>query len=261
VAVSADGEPVSAMGTDFRDINNDGLPDIFFTALPDETFPLFLNKGTGWFDEATYSYGLTLITRTMAGWGAGLYDSDNDGWKDVFVSRSEVLSSTGSMATRAKQPNSVFRNNSGKDLQDLTAVSGLGAARQMYRGAAFGDFNGDGRIDVVVSALNAPAEIWLNSGAAAGNWIALRLEGTRSNRSAIGAKVKLTTASGAQFNHATASVGYASSSAGPLHFGLGAADIVREVEIAWPSGTVQRMTGLRAGRILSIREPASEPSQ
>jgi len=256
VAVSDDGAPVSAMGVDFRDINNDGLPDLFYTALPDETFPLFLNLGKGQFEEATHASRLSVLTRRMAGWGAGIVDLDNDGSKDIFVARSEVLSSTGGRAGRAKQVNSVFRNLGNGKFEDATAPAGFGArSPEMYRGAAFGDFNADGRMDLVVSALNAPAEIWLNTGREGNHWLDVKLTGSRGNRDAIGARIRITTRTGSQFNHVTTAVGYASSSTGPVHFGLGKDAVAELIEVSWPSGQVQRLTNVKADRLVPVTEP------
>jgi len=255
VAATEDGTPVSGMGVDFRDINNDGLPDLFFTALPDETFPLYLNAGKGRFDEATHASRLSLITRTMAGWGAGMYDFDNDGWKDIFVARSEVLSPEGSRAARARQPNSIFRNLGNGKMEDATNSAGLLARSPlMHRGVAFGDFNRDGRIDAVVTALGAEAEVWINASPAGNHWLDLDLAGTRSNKDAIGARVTLVTKKGSQFNHVTTAVGYASSSAGPVHFGLGAETQAERIEIKWPSGIVQELTGVQADQVLRVVE-------
>ena len=256
VAVPQDGEPVSGMGADFRDINNDGWPDIFLTALADETFPLFLNRGNGTFEEATHRSGLSAATQKMAGWSTGIYDFDNDGWKDIFLSRSDALSPFGWRGARTKEPNSVFRNLANGKMADLTGPAGLLARKpQMYRGAAFGDLNNDGRVDVVVSALNAEAEIWLNAGAGGNHWLALQLEGRTSNKDAIGARIKLVTPRGSQFNHVTTSVGYGCAAAGPVHFGLGADKEVDLIEIVWPSGNVQQLKKVESDRVLKITEP------
>ncbi|MFN3322793.1 MAG: CRTAC1 family protein [Bryobacteraceae bacterium] len=257
VAVPQDGSPVSAMGVDARDMDNDGRPDLIFTALADETFPLFRNVGKGQMEEVTASSQLARLTRKMAGWSAGFFDFDNDGWKDLFVTRSDALSPAGGKGERTKEPNSVFRNLGKGRFADLSEAAGLAARPpQMYRGAAFGDFNGDGRIDVVVSALNAEAEAWINEGAEGGHWIAVALEGTRSNRDGIGVRIRVKTDSGVQYNHATTAAGYASSSAGPVHFGLGADAVVREMTVEWPSGRVQTLAEIPAGQVLRVKEPA-----
>ena len=253
-----DGEFVSGMGVDFRDIDNDGYPDIVFPALQRQLFHVFRSAEGKRFDEITGESGLGVLSTPMSGYGVGLFDFDNDGWKDLFVSRGhvEMLSKPG---MEIEQHNTIFRNlgKSGR-WQALTAEAGLAVAPpKRHRGCAFGDFDGDGRIDAVVTALLQPAEIWMNRSEAVGHWLAIALEGTRSNRDGIGAVVKVVTTAGAQWNHMTTSVGYASSSHGPVHFGLGAEYKAEVVEIRWPSGIVQRLRNISADRVLRVKEAAS----
>jgi hypothetical protein len=257
VGLTDDGAFISGMGLDFRDVNNDGYPDIAFIALNNQTFPMFMNTGKGDFREATTESGLRGMTLNMAGFGAGLFDFDNDGWKDLFVTRGHV-SFLPQPGQRVEQHNTVFRNlgASGK-WQALTEEAGLGATPMArHRGCAFGDLDGDGRIDVVTSALARPAEIWMNRSPAAGHWLDVALEGTRSNRDGIGARIKVVTKSvGAQYNHMTTSAGYASSSYGPVHFGLGPDQRVDTVEITWPSRAVQVLRDIVGDRIVKVTEP------
>lgn len=256
VAAPGDGKAVSGMGAEFRDLNNDGRPDIFLTALRDETFPLYWNRGANGFDEGTLSSRLAVLSLKMAGWATGAYDFDNDGHKDLFVARSDALSPTGSRGPAAKETNGLFHNTGNGTFTDATTASGLTARPPaMYRGAAFADFDRDGRVDVVVTALGAKAELWRNTTAQPGHWLAIQLTGTKSNRDAIGANIKVVTATGAQYNHMTTSVGYASSSAGSLHFGLGANKTAELIEIRWPSGKVQQLRQIPADQILAVREP------
>ena len=258
VALVEDGTFVSGMGVDFRDYNNDGYPDIAFVALPAQTFPIFQNTGKGTFHEVTAESGMRQMSRSMSGFGVALYDFDNDGWKDMFVSGGHVESQN-----MPGQPvdhyNSVFRNlgATGK-WQMLIEEAGFTAApKARHRGCAFADLDGDGRIDVVVSALGAPAEIWMNRSANSGHWLEIALQGTRSNRDGIGARIKVVSNTvGAQYNHMTTSVGYASSSYGPVHFGLGVDAKADLIEIHWPSGVVQTLHDVVANQVLKVVEPS-----
>jgi hypothetical protein len=259
VALVEDGEFVSGMGLDFRDFNNDGYPDIVFVALNNQTFPLFQNKAGKGFEEVTYPSGMRNLTRNMAGYGPGFFDFDNDGWKDLFVTRGHVEYMT-KPGTEIEQYNSVFRNPGATgQWQALTAEAGLDASPPArHRGCAFGDFDEDGRIDVVVTALGQNAELWMNRSEGSGHWLDIALEGTKSNRDGIGARIKVVTSAGAQYNHMTTSVGYASSSYGPVHFGLGKDAKAKLVEIHWPSGTVQTLQDVSGDRVLSVKEAAGK---
>ncbi|MEZ5399134.1 MAG: CRTAC1 family protein [Bryobacteraceae bacterium] len=245
VAFNSDGRTISAMGADFRDYNNDGLPDIVLTALSNESFPLFRNRGRGRFGDVTRSSGMWKESLAYAGWSCGLVDFDNDGWKDIFTANSHVSDVIQRFEPAGyRQANTVFCNDRGRAF--TKAVLGKPAA---HRGAAFADFDHDGRIDVVVSALGEPAELWRNT-SRAGNWLIVRLRGRASNRDGIGAVVRI----GRQVNAMTSAVGYGSSSHAGVHFGLGSARTV-DVEVQWPSGKRQRARGVPANRYLDVNEP------
>jgi hypothetical protein len=255
VALPEDGNFISGMGLDFRDFNNDGFADLVTVALEKQTFPLWTNTAGRGFQEVTTPSGMRGLTMHMAGFGAGLYDFDNDGWKDLFVSRGDVLSQP-LPGTTVEQHNTVFRNlGAGGHWEALTAEAGLDASpAARHRGLAFGDLDGDGRIDVVVTALAHPAEIWMNRSPNAAHWLDVALEGTKSNRDGIGARVEVTTKAGTQYNHMTTSVGYASSSCGPVHFGLGTDAGPVSLVIHWPSGIVQTLKNVRGDRVVSVKE-------
>jgi enediyne biosynthesis protein E4 len=255
VALPEDGSFISGMGLDFRDFNNDGYPDIAFVALNNQTFPLFQNTGKGDFREVTTPSGMRDLSRDMSGFGAALYDFDNDGWKDLFVSRGHV-ESISQPGQPVNQYNSVFRNLGPSGKWDaLGKEAGLNAAPPArHRGCAFGDLDGDGRIDVVVTSLGNDAEIWMNRSERTGHWLDIALRGTKSNRDGIGARIKVVTKSGSQYNHMTTSVGYASSSDGPVHFGLGPDTRAESIEIHWPSGIVQTLRNVDGDRVLKITE-------
>ena len=150
----------------------------------------------------------------------------------------------------------MFRNLGGGRFEALTEEAGLAAQPpRRHRGSAVGDLNGDGRLDVVTASIGGPGEIWINQSPAVNHWLELKLEGTRSARDAIGARIKVETRTGAQYNHVTSACGYASSSAGPVHFGLGADNVAALVEIRWPSGQVQRLENVKADAVIAVREP------
>ena len=256
VALAAHGNMISGMGVDFRDLDNDSYPDVILVALDNETFPLYRNTGRGDFEEITAAAGMAARTRPMAGYSPNIADFDNDGWKDIFVSRGHVQSLKMSRRLQVDQLNTVFRNLGNRTFEPLTETAGFGAAPpRRHRGAAVGDVNGDGRLDIVVSALASPAELWINESTAPNNWLALSLEGTVSNRDAVGARVKVVSKSLTQYEHVSSAAGYGSASAGPLRFGLGASETADLIEITWPSGRKQEMREVSAGRFLKVVEP------
>jgi hypothetical protein len=257
VAYTGDGVPVSGMGAEFRDLDEDGRPDIFLTALSGDTFPLYLNTAEGFFVPAGDRAGLRFATVMMSGWGTGAYDLDNDGRKDLFTANGHVSENVESYGHhRYRQANALFRGLGEGRFRDVTAQAGPALQRaRAHRGCAFGDLDDDGRIDVVVSVIGEAPEILYNV-TQGGRWLDLRLEGTKSNRDAIGTTVKLTGESGrAQYNHATTAVGYASASDRRIHFGLGEDRTAREIEIRWPSGTRQMLRDVPAGQVLKVKEP------
>ncbi len=255
VALAENGDFISGMGVDFRDVNNDGYPDIAFVALDNETFPLFRNTGKRSFVDMTEISGMTRMSMPMAGYSPTIADFDNDGWKDLFVTRGHVQSLGYSTHVQVEQPNTVFRNLGGTKFSALTAEAGLGGRLARHRGSGFGDLNHDGKLDVVVAALSAPAEIWMNESPGPAHWLELELEGTKSNRDGIGARIKVVAGGAAQYNHVSFSVGYASSSAGPVHFGVGSNKTAELVEIHWPSGVVQELKNVASDQVVKIKEP------
>ncbi|MDA2925304.1 CRTAC1 family protein, partial [Acidobacteria bacterium AH-259-L09] len=246
------GKPVASMGVDFRDYDNDGLPDINVTALTGETFPLFHNEGKGFFRDATYSSRLGILSARWSGWSNGLFDFNNNGWKDLFTANSHVNDRIEHFeATEYKQANSLFANLADGTFQDVSTDVGKDfQAAKAHRGSAFADFNNDGKIDIVVTVLGEAAELWENVSPDANNWLILKLIGSKSNRDGIGARIRL----GNQHNLMTTSVGYASSSHHGVHFGVGKAEKIDRIEILWPSGVVQVLKDVDANQVLTVRE-------
>jgi len=258
VAYAPNGVALSGMASNFQDVNNDGRPDIWYTAVEHETFPLLINHGDGEFDDVTQASGLQ-STKDMSGWGNGIFDFDNDGWKDLLVVRANVLDNVSELGTGRKypEPNSLFRNLGNGKFVDVGPSAGADFEEPAaHRGAAFGDLFNDGRIDVVVTSLGGPVQILRNISETGNHWILLKLVGTKSNRMGIGAQIRIRTEDGAsQWNEITTAVGYASSSDSRVHFGLGKNRLIKDVEIRWPSGIKQILHGVPADQILTVEEP------
>jgi len=257
VAYTDDGIPVSSMGVDFRDYRNDGRPGIFITALGGETFPLYRNEGNDLFTMDTYPANIGFPTYKMSGWGTGIVDFNNDGYKDLFSANSHVSENADiDPQQHYLQTNAIFENMKNNTFQDVSAHAGL-SLRAAHRGAAFGDLNNDGKIDVVVSVIAGHAELLYNTTANGNHWLLIQTIGTKSNRDGIGTQIKLTSHSGsAQFNQVTTAGSYASSSDKRVHFGLGRDKLVKEITLRWPSGTVQTLHNVKADQILRVTEGA-----
>jgi enediyne biosynthesis protein E4 len=222
VALPEHGNLISGMGVDFRDLNNDGKPDIVVVALDSETFPVYENNGKGGFTEITGRSGMTLLSNPMSGYSPNIADFDNDGWKDFFVSRGDVQSPAMAGHRVIDQPNTVFRNLFGKHWEALTAEAGFDAQpARRHCGSAYGDFNHDGKLDLVVTGLSAPAELWMNDSTGGNHWLDIAPQGTKSNRDGIGARIRVLAGGQSQYNLMSTASGYASSSAGTGPFWLG----------------------------------------
>jgi enediyne biosynthesis protein E4 len=256
VAFTENGAAISGMGVDARDIDNDGLPDIFETALLNETMPLFRNLGQVGFEEITFSSGVAHASLAKTGWSNGIYDFNNDGRKDLFAACGHVMDAQGSLHATVPQTNIIFANLGKEQFSDVSTSAGVALARRgVHRGAVFGDLDNDGRVDVVLTELDGPLRILRNVSLAPNHWLLIRTIGTKSNRDGIGTRIRLVTEDSVQYNAVSTSVGYASSSDLRVHFGLGRRALVQELELFWPSGTYQVLKNVKADQVLTVREP------
>jgi len=250
--LTADGKPLSGMGTVFQDCDNDGRPDILVTVLPREVYALFHNDGNGLFSYRSLQAGLGLLSAGSSGWGVGLEDFSNNGWKDLFVAQSHVLDNVETIdhMLHYKEPPLLAMNHAGRFERVDSGVSTPVAGR----GVAFGDINNDGYVDVVMTTLGGEPLVLLNRGSQAqARWLSITLRGTRSNRDGIGARVQVND----QVRFATTSGSYISASDKRLHFGLGSAETAK-IEIRWPSGAHQILEGVKANQFLEVKEPGKQ---
>jgi enediyne biosynthesis protein E4 len=257
IAFNDDGRAVSSMGVDAKDFDNDGREDIFVTANNYETFPIFRSLGKALFSDITYPSGVGRESMASTGWSNGVFDFDNDGDKDLFGAAGAIDDNVEEFSHRkSRQPNVVLANvGNGRFVNaSLTAGHDFQAASR-HRGAAFGDFDGDGRIDIVVTRIGEPAQLFRNTSPAKNHWIRVRLHGTRSNRQGVGALIRIVSASGRQqWSRVTTTVGYASSSDATVSFGMGADAEAKQIEVRWPSGTVQRVDKVTLDKTITIAE-------
>jgi enediyne biosynthesis protein E4 len=247
-ALTNDGKGLSGMGTVFQDYDNDGRPDIFVTVLPREIYSLYHNDGNGAFSYQSLEAGLGTLTSLSSGWGVGLEDFDNDGWKDLFVAQSHVLDNVQDIdaSLHYKELPLLALNHSGHFERIDSGVSTPLAAR----GAAFGDINNDGYMDVLLTTLGGPPVLLLNRGVGTNHWLGITLRGTRSNRDGYGARVSVN----GQTRFATSAGSYICANDKRLHFGLGSAQKAT-VEVVWPSGKKQVLNDVHADQFLEIKEP------
>ena len=246
-ALSEDGRRLSGMGTVFQDYDNDGRPDIIVTELPREIYGVYHNEGKGMFSYQSLQAGLGELSSGSSGWGVGLEDFDNDGWKDLFIAQGHVLDNVEQIDPSLKYkelPLLAMNHNARFERVDSGAN-----APWAGRGAAFGDLNNDGWQDVIMTILGGPPQIFMNRGGKQ-HWLVISLRGTRSNRDGFGARVRVN----GQTRFATSAGSYLSASDKRLHFGLGS-NATATVEVAWPSGSRQTLNGVHADQFLDVVEP------
>jgi len=259
VAVDTDGRTYAGMGVDFADYNNDGWPDIVVTDLANQRYALYQNNGDGSFSYSSNTAGIGQMTMAHSGWGVRFFDYDNDGWKDLLIAQGHDLDTI-----ELNFPNLHYREpmllarNTGRGFVDVSAQSG-NIFRQGWvsRGMAMGDLDNDGRLDAVVTTNDGKIHVLHNETVTRNHWMLLKLVGHNSNRDAIGAEVKLVTASGPQYATVSTASSYLSASDKRVHFGLGQESTAQRIEIRWPSGIRQTLKDIPADQILQIDEPAT----
>ncbi len=259
VAVDINGHTYAGMGVDFADYNNDGWPDIVVTDLANQRYALYQNNGDGTFNYVSTPSGLAGMTLAHSGWGVRAFDFDNDGWKDLLIVQGHDLDTIEltNPNLRYREPMLLARNT-GKSFVDVSQRSGeVFGQSWVARGLAIGDLDNDGRLDAVVTTNDGPAYVLRNETPSTNHWLLLKLVGHKSNRDAIGANVKLVTASGEQFATVTTASSYLSSSDKRVHFGTGKESSVQSIEIRWPSGIVQTLKNISVDQILQVDEPAA----
>jgi len=262
-AVSGAGNAEAGMGVDAGDFDNDGDEDLFITELTGQGADLYVNVGGGVFEEHGARAGLRRPTLPFTGFGAAWLDIDNDGWLDLVTVNGAVTQNVDAAARGERfalqQRKQAFRNLGNGRFEDVSTRAGPAFARaDVSRGAAFGDIDNDGDIDIVVSSVGQKAVVLGNDGGNHKNWLGIRTIGKTSNRDGIGCRVKVVSASGAtQYFTVSTAVGYLSASDKRLLVGLDRDATARLVEIRWPSGVVQRFEQVKAGQILDAIEPAS----
>ncbi len=261
-AYNEDGQPQAGMGVTVGDYNGDGRPDIFKTHFADDLPVLYKNNERGFFEDASRAAGFD-HTRYIQ-WGTGMVDLDNDGWPDILTVTGNVYPEVEKLFKEYphESPRLVYQNLGNGRFKDVSAQSGPGVTTpHSSRGCAFGDFDNDGDIDVLIMNMNEPPSLLRNDlisskSRAANNWLKLKLVGTKSNRSAIGARVVLKTQTGIATQEVTSQSSYYSHNDLRLHFGLGVNKQADQIEIRWPNGEKETIKDIAANQIVTIKEGA-----
>lgn len=260
VAYSEEGRAQAGMGVDSGDYDNDGDLDLFVTNFSDDVNTLYQNQDGGSFVDATYAVGLGGEVRPYLGWSTAFFDYDDDGWLDLFVANGHLYPQLEAhpLGLRYAQRNLLYRNEGGR-FRQVTVGSGSGlAVEKVSRGTAFGDYDNDGDVDLLVMNLNDSPTLLRNDGGNRNNWLGLELIGVESNRDALGSRVRLLAGSRVQVREVKRGYGYLSQHDGRVLFGLGEEDRVDRVEIRWPAGQLQVLEQPELRRYLVVREGSEE---
>ena len=255
-AFSIDGKPQAGMGVTAGDYDRDGWLDIFKTNFAGDTSSLYRNAGKGVFDDVTFPAGVGVNTRWL-GWGCGFIDVDNDGWLDIFLVNGHVYPEVEQLRTEMgyAQRKVLYRNLQNGRFADVSQeVGGAVIEPTPSRGCAFGDYDNDGHMDILINPVNAVPELLHAESANQNNWIKIRTIGTKSNRDGIGARIKCVTADGAQIDEVRSGGSYYSQNDLRVHFGLGKNQKVKSIEIRWPSGQVDTLNDTAVNQLIFVKE-------
>ncbi len=255
-AYSVDGKPQAGMGVSVGDYDHDGWFDIVKTNFAGDTTTVYHNVGKSVFDDVTFPAGLGLNTKWL-GWGVGFVDLDNDGWLDIFQVNGHVYPEVEKLTTEAgyAQRKVLYQNlRNGKFADVSVKVGGAVMENISGRGAAFGDFDNDGDIDIVVNPVNAVPELIRNDSKSGNGWLKIKLVGSKSNRDGIGSRVKITTEDAVQTDEVRSSNSYYSSNDMRLNFGLGKNKLVKKIEVLWPGGQVDTLSDVIINQVIIIKE-------
>jgi hypothetical protein len=254
VALSNDGGEEAGMGVGVGDYDLDGHLDIFKTHFAEDTNVLYHNDGTGEFDDRTLQAKLGVETR-FASWGAGIVDLDNDGWPDIFFVTGSVYPGVEKMLPQNpdKSPRILFRNLGNGAFEEISTAGPGVTAPHSSRGCAFGDFDNDGDLDILVANMNEPPSLLRNDLKGTHHWLKIKLVGTKSNRSAVGARVLARYSRKVQAQEVLSQSSYYSCNDSRLHFGLGLATAA-DLAVYWPSGNVEKYPGVKSDQLITIRE-------
>jgi hypothetical protein len=257
-AFSVDGKPQAGMGVTAGDYDHDGWLDIFKTNFSGDTSTLYRNTGKATFEDVTFPAGIGTTTRWL-GWGCGFLDVDNNGWADIFLVNGHVYPEVERLTTEAgyAQRKVLYHNLQNGRFEDISERLG-GPVMQPApaRGCAFGDYDNDGDIDILINTVNALPELLRCDSTNQNNWITIKAVGAKSNRSSIGARIKCTTEDGSQIDEVRSGGSYYSQNDLRVHFGLGKRDKVKTIEIRWPSGQTDTLTDVAANQFITVKEGA-----
>jgi hypothetical protein len=262
MAFTGQGRTMAAMCISLGDFDNDGWLDLYISDFQGNSDHIWRNDGQGLFDEVSDHGGISLPTRTVLSFGGGFFDYDNDGWLDLFIANGHVYPEIEQVSPeiRYKQIDSLFHNDGHGKFTDVTKTSGDGfQTPAVGRGVAFADFDNDGFVDVIVANNGGPPLLLHNSGGNGNHFVSIQLVGTKSNRDAMGARLKLTAGGITQTREIAGGGSYLSQSDLRANFGLGAATHIDKLEITWPSGTHQSLSDFPAGQFYRIQEGKNEP--